>query len=425
MSPLLHILPTLLVLFVLSMTVCPTAAARDLWNDEAGDSTLKLTTTLVGMGLVSAPPRHSLPEEREASGSLFGELRFDAIYRINRELQLDMAYDNRLTWRSGTSGGISAALPSTTAGPYRIGQLGGVVGRSRNFLDYNELDRVSLSYQTTKLNVTVGRQSVGWGRGAIFSAVDIFAPFSPLEINRQWRRGVDALRADIKISDTASVDMVTAWGPSWDRSCLGIRLRGFWGPVDAELLFAKRATDYMYGVTSSAAIGDFEAHGEFAAFQTPGDVPYSGLFGNRNWVPKAVLGISNNFTIGSGLKLLLEYHYSGFGAGDPTALPSLLATPAYSTRIGRGDTQILGRQAVALQAAYTFNERWSGSFEVLQSITDPSGVLLPSLSWDISENMTLQAVLFYGYGPSPVAGVPRSQFGSIPATFILKMSFYD
>jgi hypothetical protein len=422
MNPTLHLRSILVILII---SVSSNAVARDLWTGDTGDSSLKFNTSLIGMGLLSAPPAHPLPEQRGATGSLFGEIRFDSIFRINKEMQLDVAYDNRLTWGTGTSSGISAALPSNAPGPYRIRQLGGVTVQTAKFVDYNELDRASFVYQTGKTNVTVGRQAVGWGRGTIFSAVDIFAPFTPLEINREWRRGVDAARADIKISDTASVDMVTAWGPNWEQSALGIRLRGFWGPVDAELLFAKRATDYMYGITSSAAIGDFEAHGEFAVFQTPGDVPSPGLFDDHSLVPKAVFGLSNNFDIGAGLKILLEYHYSGFGASDPKQLPALLATPAFSNRVQRGDTQILGRQALAAQAAYTFNERWSASFEVLQGLTDLSGVLLPSVSWEFTEKMSLQSALFYGYGPSPRAGVPQSQFGGVPPTFILRMSFYD
>jgi hypothetical protein len=294
-----------------------------------------------------------------------------------------------------------------------------------HFTDYHELDRASFAYQPKDINLTIGRQAVGWGRGTLFSAVDIFAPFTPLEINREWRRGVDAVRADVKLTDKTSVDLVSAWGSSWDKSALGIRLRGYVGLIDAELLLAKRATDVMYGVTSSAAIGDMEVHGEFAVFQTPGDVPGSGIFGDRDLVPKAVMGISNNFNIGTGLKVLLEYHYSGFGVNDTKTLPSLIANPAFQNRIQRGDTQILGRQAVALQATYTFNESWSGTFEVLQSLTDSSGILAPSVSWDISDRMRLQGAVYYGYGASSIAGVPQSQFGTIPPTIIVRVSFYD
>ena len=414
-----------LLLVLLVLALAPAARARELWTGASGASALKFSTSLLGMGLASAPPRDAAPGEGGATGSLYGEARFEANYQIDKHYQLDLAYDNRATWQSGASSGISAALPSNTPGPYRIGQLGGTLFRSRDVVDYNELDRAFFAYQSAKLNLTVGRQAIGWGRGALFSAVDIFAPFTPLEINRQWRRGVDAARADIKITDTTSIDMVTAWGPSWDQSALGLRLRGYAGPIDAELIFAKRATDYLYGATSSAAIGDFEAHGELAIFRTPGDVPDSGLFGNPDLVPKAVAGVSNNFNIGSGLKVLLEYHYSGFGVRDAKLLPALLASPGYSNRIQRGDTQIPGRQALAAQASYTVNENWSGSFEVLQSLIDYSGVLLPSLSFEVSERLSLQGALFYGYGPSTRMGVPQSQFGGVPPTFILNVSFYD
>ena len=413
------------LLVLLLLVLAPAARARELWTGASGESALKFTSSLLGMGLASAPPRDAAPGEGGATGSLYGEARFETVYQIDKHYQLDLAYDNRATWQSGASSGISAALPSNSPGPYRIRQLGGIAYQSRDMVDYNELDRAFCSYQSAKVNLTVGRQAIGWGRGALFSAVDIFAPFTPLEINRQWRRGVDAASADIKISDTSSIDMVTAWGPSWDQSALGLRLRGYAGPIDAELIFAKRATDYLYGVTSSAAIGDFEAHGEFAVFRTPGDVPGSGLFGNPDLVPKAVAGVSNNFNLGSGLKVLLEYHYSGFGVSDARLLPALLASPSYSSRIQRGDTQILGRQALATQASYTFNQSWSGSFEVLQSLIDYSGVLLPSLSFEVSERLSLQGALFYGYGPSTRMGVPQSQFGGVPPTFILNVSFYD
>lgn len=410
---------------ILMLTISSSSLARDLWVSDEDNSSLKFNSALVGMGLASAPSGDSLPGQRGITESLFGQVRFEAVYRMNKEIQWDVAYENRATWNSGASFGISSALPPNTPGPYRIRQIGGVLCQSVHFVDYHELDRASFAYQPKDINLTIGRQAVGWGRGTLFSAVDIFAPFTPLEINREWRRGVDAVRADLKLTDKTSVDLVSAWGPSWDKSALGIRLRGYVGFIDAELLLAKRATDVMYGVTSSAAIGDMEVHGEFAVFQTPGDVPGSGMFGDHDLVPKAVMGVSNNFNIGTGLKVLLEYHYSGFGVNDTKSLPSLIANPDFQNRIQRGDTQILGRQAVALQATYTFNESWSGTFEILQSLTDSSGILAPSVSWDISDKMRLQGAVYYGYGASSIAGVPQSQFGTIPPTIIVRVSFYD
>lgn len=103
MNPFLHLRS---ILVILIMAVSSTAVARDLWTGDTGDSSLKFNTSLVGMGLVSAPPAHPLPGEGGTTGSLFGEMRFDAFFRINKEMQLDVAYDNRLTWSTGTSTGI-------------------------------------------------------------------------------------------------------------------------------------------------------------------------------------------------------------------------------------------------------------------------------------------------------------------------------
>jgi hypothetical protein len=50
----------------------------------------------------------------------------------------------------------------------------------------------------------------GWRRGVLFTAVDLFAPFSPLEADREWRAGVDAVRTDIKLTERSSIDLVGA-----------------------------------------------------------------------------------------------------------------------------------------------------------------------------------------------------------------------
>lgn len=408
--------------FLFLYTVCP---ARDLWTDEEGDSSLKFNSALETFGFVSAPSSDPSLEGMGPSEALFGRIRFEAIYSQKSEIVLDAAYDNRVIGVNGSSLGISSALLTTYPVPYRITQIGGNLFQTGNTLDYQELDRASFAYQTQNINLTIGRQAIGWGRGTLFSAVDIFSPFTPLQLDKEWRSGVDAIRADIKTTDTTSVDMVSAWGPTWDQSALGVRFRGYEGNIDEELLVAKRAQDMMYGATSSVVIGDLEAHGEFAVFQTPGDVPGSGMFGDPGLVPKALLGFSNNFNIGTGLKILLEYHYSGFGVAKAGGLPALLANPDYLNRIERGDTQITGRQALGFQASYDLDGFWHGNLEVLQSLIDDSGVLVPSLSWDAGQNITVLGAVYFAYGAASLNTVPQSQFGAVPPTFILEASFYD
>jgi hypothetical protein len=214
-----------------------------------------------------------------------------------------------------------------------------------------EVDRAAVHASAGAANLTIGRQAIGWGRGVLFSAVDLFAPFTPLEADREWRRGVDAVRADVKLADRISVDSVGAFGHDLDHSIVAARLRGYAGKADVELVGGRRARDVFGGATTSAAIGNAEMHAELAVFRTPA-VPASIAFAADRTVVKAVVGGSYRVPIGSGVLVYGEYHYSGFGATSAAGILPLLADPAFEERYLRGDTQILGRHALAALASY-------------------------------------------------------------------------
>ena len=94
----------------------------------------------------------------------------------------DAAYDNHLSYSSNSSLGSTVAIPPYVPAPYRFWQLGGTT-QSGNLVEAQELDRAFASYQSAKLNLTIGRQAIGWGREKLFTAVDIFAPFTPLQVD--------------------------------------------------------------------------------------------------------------------------------------------------------------------------------------------------------------------------------------------------
>ena len=414
------------IAFALLFFWIPGAFARDLWTSpgvgDADESVLKLSSALKITGLGSLPPADPTLSQGVSSTGLL-RLRLEPTYQTHF-WKFDAAYDNQLYYGSGAGLAATYALPTASAIPFRLSQIASTV-QSGNLSETQQLDRAFASYKTKSFEVTLGRQAIGWGRGTMFSAVDIFAPFSPLQIDEEWRPGVDALNADYKITDTTSIQFVAASGPSWAQSAMGGRLRGYLGPVDAELILAKRAQDTMYGAVSSAAIGGFEVHGELALFQTPGDTPSRGIFGDPSLIPKAVLGVSDNLPLGNGLKLSLEYHYSGFGAATASGLSSLLANSAFRARLIQGDTQILGDQVLGLSASYIFDQKWSAGLTLLQSLMDTSGVLAPSAEWDFSDSASLSGTAFLAYGAPSSGGILQSQYGEIPATVILQLKIYD
>lgn len=259
----------------------------------------------------------------------------------------------------------------------------------------------------------------------IFSAVDIFSPFQPLEIDREWRRGVDAVRADLKISDPYSLDLVGAFGTEMDQSALAGRLRGFTGRLDGEIIFGRHARDWLYAATFSAAVMEAEVHGEFAFFDTLEGFPEGGLALGDHGAVKAVIGASYTWRLGNGLSTWVEYHYSGFGFKDVRqAVFRMASSPEYYSLYLRGDTQIIGRQALAFRAAYEFSDLLNTSLTWIGNPDDGSGVITPVISSTLSDNLSIMVSVFFPYGSGLDGGTPRSEYGSSPLYGFLQVNVY-
>lgn len=326
--------------------------------------------------------------------------------------------------RSGAGGG-SGVLLSGGRAPYRIWQMDAPLVEIGGTFSYrHELDRAFAAMYLGRAEVTVGRQAVGWGRGVLFGAVDLFAPFSPLESDREWRRGIDALRANIPLTDLISLDMVAAVGESLDASSFVGRLRGYVGDVDGELIFGKRYKDVVYAATVSSPAYDAEVHGEIALFKTPEASPDGGTFGKDDLIAKVVIGGSYSLDVGSELLLIAEYHFSGFGVSEIEKAGTRLEDETFRERYLRGDTQILGRHAGAVQASYGIAGVTPLSVFWIFSPVDGSGVLTPAVSWIFSDNVTLVASAYFPYGAEPKGGEIKSEYGGTPISGLVQIRFY-
>ena len=126
----------------------------------------------------------------------------------------------------------------------------------------------------------------------------------------------------------------------------------------------------------------------------------------------------------NGLTLLGEYHYSDFGVEDVEDVLIRFLDPDFQKRYLRGDTQILGRQAVAAQLSYVFSDVLSGGLLTLASTADGSGVLSPSLRWDVDRNITLLGNVFVPWGDEPAGGQFRSLYGATSTSVFIQAAIY-
>jgi len=408
------------------MVISFRSSAVELWADEEHDRLVSLDTALKSSAVASlAPDDPILYRERQSAVGLF-RLRLGLNIKLGEQTSAAFAYEHRTRLASEASGlgGGAGVLPSFAKAPYRISQLDWELAGSDTFVYRHELDRALLALHPEWGEVTVGRQAIGLGRGVLFSAVDVFAPFSPTEVDREWRRGVDAVRVEYRTSATSSIELLSVFGETWDDSAVLGRIRGYMGDVDGELIFGKRAEDAMVAGIVSAAVGDAEVHVELAAYDTPDAQPDGGLFGSDHLVGKAVLGASYTFDVGNGLTLFGEYHYSGFGVKNVRDATRRLRNAAFQERLLRGDMQILGRQALGCQLTYPFSEAWGGSLLLLASPVDGSGLISPGLAWDFSESGSLRLSAFIPWGEEPRCGKFRSEYGATAMNLFLQLSTY-
>lgn len=410
--------------------VCAAVVAAMIGASAAGaqegqpnpSSSFRLRTSIKASALLfRAPDAPPLFPARTGASSMW-RIRVEPEVSAGPRAVFTVAYEQRLRHPSSVSGITAVGLPAEHGVvPFRIRPLDWSLMESAGASWRHEIDRANVRLARGRTELTLGRQAVGWGRGVMFGAVDLFAPFSPLEADREWRRGVDAVRADVKLTDRSSIDLVGALGTSWDRSAVAARVRGYAGPMDLEVVGGRRARDLFTGVTTSAAVGDAELHGELAAFH----VPRGALDEASSVVWKAVAGGSYRFAVGSGILAYAEYHYSGFGSPRPEDILPMLGTPAFTERYLRGDTQMLSRHAVAVTAAYEATTDMSLAGQWVHNPRDGSGIVAPSLTFTVSDEVSLLGTTYLPYGRPPRGLLLRSEYGaaSLSGLFQLRVAF--
>ncbi len=406
------------------------ASARDLFESDDGEYRLTLRSSFKGSWLLTFPQDDPLLDEAVGGSALF-RLRFELGARLSEYFTVQVAYEHRALATSAAPMG-TAVLPPATPPPFRLAPLDWVVvDAAPAFVHRHELDRAFVSLHLPFMELTVGRQAIGLGRGLLFSAIDVFAPFTPAEVDREWRRGVDAVHLELRVPGLSalSADLFAVFGnvergelESW--SMLG-RLRAVVGDVDGELVLGRRGEDQMVGGALSATLGDAELHGELALFGTDGLGIDGGLFGTRAIVGKGLLGGSYMFDLHRGLRVVLEYHYSGFGVENVSQDSSVLLQTAYQSRALRGHSQTLGQHTLALALSMELADELSAAVNWFQSPVDGSGAVTPALTWIASDMLTMVLSGVLPWGTTSLGGLPRSDWGSAPFTIFLQARLYD
>ena len=187
----------------------------------------------------------------------------------------------------------------------------------------------------------------------------------------------------------------------------------------------RRGEDYVLGLGAAGTLGDASIYGDLAAFFLPDDVTLEHTAPADDRVLKGTAGLSYGVPIGTGLRLFAEYHFNGFGVEEPTEALTLLASEEMLMRYQRGDFVTLARHTLSAITSYDLGDTVSADLMGLIGLSDGSALLAPSLTWSVSERLTLIGSGFVPLGEEPEDGVTQSEYGSYPTSVFVQVRIYD
>lgn len=300
------------------------------------------------------------------------------------------------------------------------------------------LDRCNFKVALPKMDITLGRQAITFGKAYFWNPLDVYLPFDPRQFDRDYKAGVDAARVDIQVGNFSGINLVGVLGRELDAtggyvgggnsfraswygsSVLGrffLNIKGW----DLALQAGKVYGGYQVGGGLVGDIKGVSIRGEAAYLRANDSPPLPApLLGDL--VEDRLTGVAGlGYRFQSSLDLEFEYLYNGGGERDDL-------NTAWA-RFSSGAIPHLNRHLVGLNASYEFLPILTGQVAAIQSLTDSSTQVQPSLTLSLSDNAALIVGGSVNFGKRPRQLFPRatqirSEFGTFPNFFYGEIKIY-
>ena len=282
-------------------------------------------------------------------------------------------------------------------------------------------DRLNLQIDLNRIRIVVGRQAVTWGVAYFWPSLDLFAPFAPRRVDRDYKPGIDAIRATIPLGALSEVEVIGAvLGPSLSRDgTLGALTRLNLGPFDWGLMGGKFHRDTVAGSFLTADAWGTGLRGEVRWTQS-GD-PEDRVRDRRTFWRTAA-GVDRQLT--PTLSVTVEFSFNGHGASQASEYLDW----STADRVLRGEINTLGRFYTGGSGVWRFHPLGTLTNTLLVNWQDPSTLWVPSFQWSTSNNSDVLAGAQIGIGKglqsSGMGPVPQSEYGLVPNTLFAAIRIY-
>ncbi len=265
------------------------------------------------------------------------------------------------------------------------------------------LDRISVGYSGERMVMRVGRQTVSWGNGLVFHPLDIFNPFSPTAIDKDYKTGDDMLYGQWLFAggDDLQVIMVPRRDPvsndvEMNQSSIAFKYHGMKAGLDYDLLATCHYDETLLGIGLAKdwygavwridiSLTELSDGGHATSLVTNLDRSWT-------WSDHNVYGY-------------VEYFRNGVGEADKnyTQLDTDL-----QERISRGELFTLGRDYLTTGMKVEFTPLLNLLPSMIWNLDDGSLFLQVWATYDWKENILIIGGINLPYGDT------GTEFGGIP-----------
>ena len=279
-------------------------------------------------------------------------------------------------------------------------------------------DRLNLELEFDRLDVIVGRQALTWGVSYFWPALDLFAPFAPQRLDRDYKPGIDAVRGVLRLGQFSELEVVAAsLGPEpGEDGAAGFQLRLNAGAVDVGVMGGSFHGDDVAGLFLTSDLAGTGLRGE-VSWTRSGDAADAER--NRETFWRGSVGVDRQLT--PYLTLILEGAYNGYGTGSPGEYPLYFD----SDRISRGEVNGTGRLYGGVSLALLLHPLCTFSTTALFNGSDGSLLWLPSLTWSTGNDSEFLMGSQLGFGAGHGADGRRgTEYGGVPRTLFFGFKQY-
>lgn len=268
----------------------------------------------------------------------------------------------------------------------------------------HRLDRLVLDYRGDDWGIALGRQAVSWGNGIVFQPLDLFTPFAPTTVDRDYKPGEDVVMIDRLFADGSDLQVLSVFRrdeqgrADADAGSLGARWHRPVGAGEIEWFGGRHIGDTVAGVSVRYPVGSAMLRAETLATEAGSGDRYVSLLLNMDY--SLMLRGRNLYVFG-------ELFRNGFGIADDRVdlarLPQRLRV-----RLLRGEVFNLQRHYAALGGTVEWHPLVTQSLTLIGSLDDGSVLAQGELRWSASDALRVDA------GALVSLGSRGEEYGALP-----------